>query len=886
MNFRFGIAVRFLLYLAILCIGFSLSFYSGWNTNQYNKKMLLDIKNNLFPVVENSDQILMLTDSLIKSFNNSVITEDVDSLAEALSIRVKIVGKFNNIKTSLYTEKEKSDLERNIQIFSKYFGAAYNLSQLLIKKEKSFVTAQDEILDQNKKVNEFKDALNLMREKNYQRFVDGISISSRQIDSTTNVNIIVMLALFGVIGVIYFIVNSTILKPILLISKTSEQAGNGDLKEIKFPKINNEIGILIVNFNNMISKIKKSRDVLIAINEENQTISSCTTYQELLKILPKSLERVSFGEILLKREDFLISHECFIDNDLNKGFYYFSQDGEGIIPEKRKLFNNEKVYKLPIKDPRTRNEISHLNMEISHKNPKETIQVAEVLTTSIASSLTTIMLEKAMDVIKKHQEEIQIVFDNIYQGIFTVGKDLTIGNKYSKVLEDICQKKDLSGKNFLSGVFFGVSNEVLQNLETFTLCSVGEDYEFGYECNTKIIPKELTREINNKTQILGISVVPIFSEQNIVGEIMFCVEDITQIKKLENETEKNREDLLRIYSILRMGEEKFIHFSKYFSSTMDDIQGFFSDKQYDNKNLLDLKRELHTIKGNSRILGLFDISSEFHDFEKEITHFQITDDKKAINLNLNKLEKLFSQYKRCYTTIFRKDMEYYSLSFEKNQILFYLDKWKNHKIKNISYIRKFMAKRDVNSFDVSYIFYKMVQTFFTIQGIKISYRDSLRDVFVDDKVESILSTCFNHLLNNSIDHGKILDLKARIEVFDSFKDGKYRIFYKDNGKGLNIKFLKQKYLELYGELPDDSQKVADLIFDSGLTSMTNATETSGRGVGMDVIKANIENIGGKIAIELLETSDSKGYLPFQVAFELNSSNLTILSPQEEPKKVA
>ncbi len=78
----------------------------------------------------------------------------------------------------------------------------------------------------------------------------------------------------------------------------------------------------------------------------------------------------------------------------------------------------------------------------------------------------------------------------------------------------------------------------------------------------------------------------------------------------------------------------------------------------------------------------------------------------------------------------------------------------------------------------------------------------------------------------------------------------------DDGRGLDSARIKAKALEagLIGEsdMPAKSQaEINDLIFAPGFSTALQVTSISGRGIGMDVVRSNIEQIGGTVDVKSL-----------------------------------
>jgi len=117
-----------------------------------------------------------------------------------------------------------------------------------------------------------------------------------------------------------------------------------------------------------------------------------------------------------------------------------------------------------------------------------------------------------------------------------------------------------------------------------------------------------------------------------------------------------------------------------------------------------------------------------------------------------------------------------------------------------------------------------------------------------------------HLVRNSIDHGiempeqRILSgktEKGHITLSAEQRGGSIILAVIDDGAGLNrdkiLSKAREKGIHCHSEMSD--AEVWDLIFEPGFSTANAVTDVSGRGVGMDVVRRNIETIGGRIEID-------------------------------------
>ena len=150
---------------------------------------------------------------------------------------------------------------------------------------------------------------------------------------------------------------------------------------------------------------------------------------------------------------------------------------------------------------------------------------------------------------------------------------------------------------------------------------------------------------------------------------------------------------------------------------------------------------------------------------------------------------------------------------------------------------------------------------------------------VDKTVVELLSDPLVHLVRNSLDHGiempedRIASGKPKtgtITLEAYHRGGNIVIEVRDDGKGLNKEVLRTKAIEK-GLIEEDAvltdKQTFELIFMAGFSTAEKLTDVSGRGVGMDVVRRNIQSLGGNIEIssELGKGSTIAIFLPLTLA---------------------
>lgn len=147
-------------------------------------------------------------------------------------------------------------------------------------------------------------------------------------------------------------------------------------------------------------------------------------------------------------------------------------------------------------------------------------------------------------------------------------------------------------------------------------------------------------------------------------------------------------------------------------------------------------------------------------------------------------------------------------------------------------------------------------------GKEINFEVRGKDILLDRNILDVLSEPLMHMIRNSIDHG-VENAQARsglnkpekgnVSLNAEYKSGEVHVQITDDGKGLDPEVLKGKAIEkgLLSEVDAKAmtaQEAFNIIFMPGFSGAAKVTETSGRGVGMDVVKAMVESSGGQIDI--------------------------------------
>ncbi|GAB4227813.1 MAG: hybrid sensor histidine kinase/response regulator [Stanieria sp.] len=146
-------------------------------------------------------------------------------------------------------------------------------------------------------------------------------------------------------------------------------------------------------------------------------------------------------------------------------------------------------------------------------------------------------------------------------------------------------------------------------------------------------------------------------------------------------------------------------------------------------------------------------------------------------------------------------------------------------------------------------------------GKKVELKIRGASTLIDRSILEALNDPLLHLFRNAFDHGIEEPAKRRasnkpergvISISASHRGNQTVITISDDGKGIDLEKIKTKAISI-GVSPEDltrakEEDLLELIFEPGFSTAEQVTDLSGRGVGMDVVRTNLEQINGKINV--------------------------------------
>ncbi|MDC0255380.1 ATP-binding protein [Bacteriovoracales bacterium] len=491
--------------------------------------------------------------------------------------------------------------------------------------------------------------------------------------------------------------------------------------------------------------------------------------------------------------------------------------------------------------------------------------------------------------LKEERDNVSNLLNNMNESIFTIDINCIIQEKAISEYSKEVFEADIAGKTIFDVLYPNIKSDD----ETHSKIWFGVDTCIGadslqWEINKDLIPKGSSIKTSKGVRILEIRPDAIFSDdKSICKEIMFCIQDVTERESLKKEVaerekieSKRNKILMEIAPAKQVNlEEHKLDLYNFFLSTEDLISEIYKISSVKNKKITKkeaktLWRNLHTIKGNARTFRLHAISSLVHKKESFLSSIKfkegemIKSDFDEITKSVSEIKELINEYSEIAKDMFDIDLskdlitdnisgakiDDFKIILEsklpesqiKNSILEHLDNLYKNTIKD-----RFKSLSN------------MLETVAEEIGKDIFYEVNGDSFFLEEKEANILMDAVIHILRNSLDHG----LEKKEERLNSGKEvvGKINVSLnknneniiikvEDDGKGIDSNMIARKAIENgfiteegYNSLSPKERLM--IIFKEGFTTAENVSDLSGRGVGMDVVKTNIEKLGGVIDLD-------------------------------------
>lgn len=491
--------------------------------------------------------------------------------------------------------------------------------------------------------------------------------------------------------------------------------------------------------------------------------------------------------------------------------------------------------------------------------------------------------------------DINAMLHNMKLGVCALTPGNRIHPEYSTWLQTIFGQADLGNKDLLQTLFrdstLGV--DVKDQISVALASMLGED-AMMFDLNGHLLPTEMQLSTADGTsKIVRMDWSPIVSaETGNIDKVLLITEDVTHLRQLELSAAQQKEELTIISRVIRISANKFNEFMTsahgFIAANRALISGASNKEQADVPALF---RNMHTIKGNARTFEFTHITDAAHSAEQ--SYDKLRKDPSApwnveqLLAELDAVDAAVHHYQQINEDkLGRKgraaDLLTARGAFVANEDLAGLRAMAAELVNRQKDPQTEQLRRVVDGLGLVSLSRLMSGAVDSLSSICNELKKPVPAVnlrhgevgFTTQFAEALKSSMM-HIVRNSLDHGiespqdRVAAGKAQqgtLNVACETVDGKMELRISDDGRGLPLHKLYEKARAngafAAGAQPSPEQ-VADLVFDSGVSTAEKVTQVSGRGVGMDAVRVFLKEQGAMIRIALKSSAQTLGFAPFE-----------------------
>ena len=467
------------------------------------------------------------------------------------------------------------------------------------------------------------------------------------------------------------------------------------------------------------------------------------------------------------------------------------------------------------------------------------------------------------------------LLNNANEGFLSFKENLLIKDGYSKKSLEILNQSYLFNKNISEVLFFNDENK--KDIFRFGIKSILESTDNDTkELLLSLLPKE--NQIKNTIFTIDYK---IFDN----NEFMIILSDVTEKRLLESKIEYENK-IQKMIVVIATRKDEFLELKTSYLDFLENMDKSIDFTKDIDENLSHITRIIHTFKGllaqeelvnspiaihelennllklkdsplltNEKLLKTIKGSSLFNAFDKDLSFISdvlgkdfLNSSHPTINIDLNSYEKI----KQDLIKLSKEDQ------IDKTTLNELINNFTNINQKSLKHMLDIYPKR--------------------VQNIAERLNKEIYDIEIDGDPNILIPTSFTpfiqslvHVFRNMIDHGiesseirenLKKDYKGRVTCNFCLQENHIILTISDDGKGIDINKIKELAL-LHNILDEDSIRIMNkneilkLIFHNNFSTTQNTDLLSGRGVGLYVVKKELEKIGGTIFIESILEKGTK-----------------------------
>ena len=494
------------------------------------------------------------------------------------------------------------------------------------------------------------------------------------------------------------------------------------------------------------------------------------------------------------------------------------------------------------------------DLETIARNKSETLRMiqAGAITLAILNFLLILFhfigqLRRSDSVAEEARSETTEILKNVREGLLLLDGNLTIGTQYSGSIRDIFGHQEYAGTSFRVLLKSLVTESDMQTVEEYIkllLNSSVKENLIGSLNPLSDIEVSLPDD-RGGFQVKHLSFR--FNraiENGEIRHVLVTVLDISELvglrRELEQAAKNNGLQINALKELLHVDKDSMMLFMTAAESSLVAVNDILRQRVNSSSDFRDKvvssQRIMHRVKGDASALNLPEVVRAVHEFEQQLE--EMADmaslqggDFLPLTLALNDLFRLLGDMKDVVEVL------------------------------GVTPVRQ-QEPVAVSTLDSDRLG-SLVTRIAAEQGKQVTFELAQPEcINLPAEQLKVVQDCAIQLLRNAVVHGvepiairqqRGKDDAGRVVLKITQEDDGYRVSVRDDGRGIQLETIRQRAIEkgLYSAEQLDSMqatRIMSLVFDPGFSTLEEADEHGGRGIGMDVVKANIQQLHGRIRV--------------------------------------
>ncbi|HET7541059.1 MAG TPA: AAA family ATPase [Polyangiaceae bacterium] len=512
------------------------------------------------------------------------------------------------------------------------------------------------------------------------------------------------------------------------------------------------------------------------------------------------------------------------------------------------------------------------NNQTSHAFTHERIEILQVLASQAAISICNAQLyaglelrvrERTLELAQKTRQ-IASMLDNMDQGVFTVDEQLQVQPGYSRHLEQILGTSDIVGKNCMDLLFSGANlrPDALKAADAALRFSFGVEPWLARANSSHLIAEFSRATLAGEPRFFEVDWNLICDDLERVERLLVVVRDVTFVRKLKQAASEKAREADIVAQVLETGLDVFEEFCATALRLLEQNRATLaSGVPLTPETMAADLRNLHTLKGNARLLSYTHLVDALHTAEWAYARSQQEElanvRHELLHEELSSVDRLIGQHRDVCA---RK--------------LAPLAQSRNGRVeRSLREISEIMASENQSStialervrgaldrLEAVPLAELVKETSRIVPSLASELHLSVPVLTCVDAgllltpswaapVRDILVQCFKNALYHGLEApeerarlGK--SSEGRIFVHVERADDSLEISVSDDGRGLALDALRQK-LGAWGQ---SDEALAERIFESGVSTAAEVGLVAGRGIGLDIVRSLLRARGGDVVV--------------------------------------